>query len=46
MGDWRKTDSESEGGGERQRGEVVGLRYIVWVWGGGLEQSIMQLIYL
>ena len=46
MRDRRKSDSESEGYGERQRREAVGLRYIAWVWGGGLEQSIMQLIYM
>ena len=47
-GDRRKTDSEREGGGERdtQGGEAVGLTYIAWAWGGGLEQSIMLLIYL
>ena len=28
-------------GGDRQREEVVGLRYSAWVWGGGLEPSIM-----
>ena len=31
---------------ERERGEAVGLKYIAWVWGCGLELSIMQLIYM